>query len=311
MSYGKVSGVIAALISALVLSAGAYGDTGKSPNGDPGPAGNPNQPVGTPQANGPQGPAGNDQQGQSNSAPGQAQAPANDNGSNGPANDSHGNSNGPHGKSNASHRHHPSQSHANPNPGTPRKGGREDRPSPKITICHATKSVKNPYVEITISVNGLNGHGPADDPRHHAGSWQDIIPAPAGGCPGSVQDSQQQQNTQQQPDTSVNGSPAAVGAALAAPEVTVPAPAGSQEVLGARASGTNAPAAKGGNEVLGAQASGTNVPKAALVARKAASKHHGSLPFTGLELGILLLLAAWALIGGYALRRATADRSQP
>jgi hypothetical protein len=44
----------------------------------------------------------------------------------------------------------------------------------KITICHATGSAKNPYVMITISVNGLNGHD--KHPR-------DIIPAPAGGCP--------------------------------------------------------------------------------------------------------------------------------
>lgn len=44
----------------------------------------------------------------------------------------------------------------------------------KITICHATGSVKNPYVMITVSVNGLDGHG-----SHN----RDIIPAPAGGCP--------------------------------------------------------------------------------------------------------------------------------
>jgi hypothetical protein len=44
----------------------------------------------------------------------------------------------------------------------------------KITICHATSSKKNPYVEITVSVNGLNGHD-----KHNG----DIIPAPAGGCP--------------------------------------------------------------------------------------------------------------------------------
>ena len=46
----------------------------------------------------------------------------------------------------------------------------------KITICHATSSATNPYNEITVSVNGFNGHG------KHAG---DIIPAPAGGCPTS------------------------------------------------------------------------------------------------------------------------------
>lgn len=44
----------------------------------------------------------------------------------------------------------------------------------KITICHATSSKKNPFVEITVSVNGLNGHDKHND---------DIIPAPAGGCP--------------------------------------------------------------------------------------------------------------------------------
>jgi hypothetical protein len=44
----------------------------------------------------------------------------------------------------------------------------------KITICHATSSETNPYNEITIDRNGLNGHG------KHEG---DIIPAPAGGCP--------------------------------------------------------------------------------------------------------------------------------
>jgi hypothetical protein len=44
----------------------------------------------------------------------------------------------------------------------------------KVTICHATSSAKNPYVRITVSVNGLNGHNKHSD---------DIIPAPAGGCP--------------------------------------------------------------------------------------------------------------------------------
>jgi len=43
----------------------------------------------------------------------------------------------------------------------------------RISICHATGSATNPYVEITVDVAGLNGHG------DHAG---DIIPAPVGGC---------------------------------------------------------------------------------------------------------------------------------
>ena len=44
----------------------------------------------------------------------------------------------------------------------------------EITICHATGSQTNPYNEITVSINGLNGHG------NHP---NDIIPAPASGCP--------------------------------------------------------------------------------------------------------------------------------
>lgn len=51
-------------------------------------------------------------------------------------------------------------------------------PFQQIAICHATGAEKNPYVEITISEQGvLNGHLP-----HH----DDIIPAPAGGCPTEV-----------------------------------------------------------------------------------------------------------------------------
>lgn len=48
----------------------------------------------------------------------------------------------------------------------------------KITICHATNSKNNPYNQITISVNGLNGH------NKHEG---DIVPAPSGGCPTTKQ----------------------------------------------------------------------------------------------------------------------------
>ena len=48
----------------------------------------------------------------------------------------------------------------------------------KIDICHATGSATNPYVEITVSYNAATqGHG-------HANHVDDIIPAPAEGCPG-------------------------------------------------------------------------------------------------------------------------------
>ena len=47
----------------------------------------------------------------------------------------------------------------------------------KVTLCHATGSATNPYVEITISANALAAHQ-----RHQDG--RDLYPVPAGGCPG-------------------------------------------------------------------------------------------------------------------------------
>jgi multimeric flavodoxin WrbA len=59
-------------------------------------------------------------------------------------------------------------------PASERKGG----PDGKVTICHATGSETNPYVEITISVNALKAH------RHHQ-HGEDLVEVPAGGCPGA------------------------------------------------------------------------------------------------------------------------------
>jgi hypothetical protein len=45
-----------------------------------------------------------------------------------------------------------------------------------VTICHATGSVTNPYVKITIAASAVAAHRDHQDRR-------DIIPAPAKGCP--------------------------------------------------------------------------------------------------------------------------------
>jgi hypothetical protein len=49
----------------------------------------------------------------------------------------------------------------------------------KVTICHATGSDTHPYVTVTISENAVNAH------RNHQ-NGEDIIPAPATGCPNAV-----------------------------------------------------------------------------------------------------------------------------
>jgi LPXTG-motif cell wall-anchored protein len=50
----------------------------------------------------------------------------------------------------------------------------------KVTICHATSSVDNPYNEITVNANAINGHsnhaGPIFPETDANGNWGDIIP---------------------------------------------------------------------------------------------------------------------------------------
>lgn len=58
--------------------------------------------------------------------------------------------------------------------GTPGSNG--NGPAEQITICHATHSETNPYVGITISSNGLHGHG---RPGHQ--DDEDVIPAASDG----------------------------------------------------------------------------------------------------------------------------------
>jgi hypothetical protein len=70
----------------------------------------------------------------------------------------------------------------NGNAQDPGQGGNTNN----ITICHKTGSAKNPYVEITVSVNATtHGHG------IHEG---DLIPAPEGGCPTTANDHEDNDN---------------------------------------------------------------------------------------------------------------------
>lgn len=180
----------------------------------------------------------------------------------------------------------------------------------KTTICHATGSQTNPYVEITISNHALPAHR-----RHQDG--RDIIPAPAGGCPGTT--------TPAAPSGQAPAAPASSGADQQPPAPTTGSSAESAgqqlavegmaqsrkvdafriHVLGAHAvrsvAGAPSHRARARTRVLGAHATSATPVAAVTPARQAG----GGLPFTGLQLGLLVAVGLAALLGGITLRRAT------
>lgn len=202
-----------------------------------------------------------------------------------------------------------------------KRGVRSDKPKKgKVTLCHATGSVKNPYVVITISERAAQYHV-----RHHAG--RDIIPAPAGGCQGSTTDT-----------PAVAGLTSTVPGASGAP--------GGGAVLGASESGGTSVIRKvseivnsvlnpltpasvvrgssltdlaeevedssgittaGGGEVLGSSVS--SVPAAATADTPVTldDDAEGSLPFTGWNAVLAFALALAAVLAGVALRRSARE----
>jgi hypothetical protein len=48
----------------------------------------------------------------------------------------------------------------------------------KVLLCHGTASDSNPYVLISISVNGLAGHFDGTAPGHGKNNHPDFFPAP-------------------------------------------------------------------------------------------------------------------------------------
>lgn len=288
MSTNKALVWLTAAATSLALSAGAYAQPGKSPNGAPGPEGNPNQPQteaqppakqqsapnGNAYAYGKDKPKGEPARPPAKSAkPKSKRAPK----ASTPA---------PRGNAYGLKKQAP-KGGSKPTSKTKSNNGKK---APKATLCHATKSGKNPYVNITISGNALRRAGHTN---HHARSWDDIITVAAG--------EECENGTSPTTATTTQGQPAA--AALQAVAGVVQSVLGTGAVLGAQASGGAETPASG---VLGAQAEGASAPAAAAETRSA---NTGSLPFTGLELAFLVIAGMAALLGGLALRRVIAPRA--
>ncbi|MFL5913803.1 MAG: hypothetical protein ACJ768_24975 [Gaiellaceae bacterium] len=157
----------------------------------------------------------------------------------------------------------------------------------KMTVCHATGSATNPYVEISIPPPAVRAHS-----RHQDG--RDIIPAPAGGCPGA---------TAAAPSTAQQ--PGAVGTVQPA------APTASQTVAGVIAAMPLATpprsSAAADHAVLGVEASSKEssaAPRRLRDARPAASRDGGGgLPFTGFGLALVAALGIALTAAGAGVRR--------
>jgi hypothetical protein len=142
-------------------------------------------------------------------------------------------------------------------------------------------------VTITISDRAVQAHA-----RHQDG--RDIIPAPAGGCPGAGSTSTETPSAEELA--------APVGEEVAAVteerrSETRDDRKGESEVAGVVQ--TNAPATGGDTD-------GEPAAAVAAVDETTDAADDGTLPFTGLELLLVLMIGAALLLAGYALRRSRA-----
>jgi hypothetical protein len=183
----------------------------------------------------------------------------------------------------------------------------------KTTICHATGSATNPYVEITIPPPAIQAHA-----RHQDG--RDIIPAPAGGCPTAPTQTSSNPPAgwggEQQPGVQPPGvQPPAGQTAPATAENGAVAPQVIEHLTNGGVAGTVTPKAatpkasarakaraNGRSRVLGETAHnelGSSTPA------KQTQPLKGGLPFTGLDVALVVAAGLGALLAGTALRRRT------
>lgn len=179
----------------------------------------------------------------------------------------------------------------------------------KTTICHATASVTNPFVRITISNNALAAHK-----RHQHG--EDVVPA-NGDCPGGTQVAGSgQSGDNHEKSVAGNGTGSGPENKSEAAEDKAGEDKGAEnetaenETAGDKVGEKGQAGGGSTGGVLGAHATGgssagagTSGPSGTLAAE--GSSHGGSnLPYTGWDLGIVAAVGAAMMLAGIALRRA-------
>jgi hypothetical protein len=180
----------------------------------------------------------------------------------------------------------------------------------KTTICHATGSATNPYVEITISNNALPAHE-----RHQDG--RDIVPAPADGCPSAaaqpVLTPTALQTLTPPTETLAGQAPTPQSGVLGVSETSTAPQETTKQTVTADSSNDIAPqhAVLGERVSRGVSRSATrsvtrrsNAPAALRTLPAESSSSGSTLPFTGLDLGIVAAIGAAMLLAGFALNRA-------
>jgi hypothetical protein len=162
----------------------------------------------------------------------------------------------------------------------------------KVFICHATGSATNPFVLIHVSVNAVPAHT-----RHQDG--RDIV---LGDKPGPCPTAQQQQQ-QNAAVTPAAATPAAATPAAVTPAATAPAAAAATQPAATAATAPTS-GVKGASKTIAAPAASSTPSSGVLGAAKTLGRTAttGTLPFTGLRLWIVELIALGMIGGGVAMR---------
>jgi cobalamin biosynthesis Mg chelatase CobN len=147
----------------------------------------------------------------------------------------------------------------------------------KVALCHATGSLTNPFVLITVAIQALAGHE-----RHQDG--EDIV-NPTGPCPGGEARA-----------AKVAGVTAQGRARFFAKDDATARPG--RGVLGVSASSPESPDSPG--------ASKPGAAGARQAAARSNSSDDGSLPYTGVDVLAVVLIGAALLLAGWRIRKSAA-----